>query len=62
MVFKIQQMAWRSGGESGSLDYRYWEQQGWFDPGKTYFIPHQAGWLKVALAQLCGFIIGKLMV
>jgi multimeric flavodoxin WrbA len=61
MVFKIQQKAWQTKGDPNSLDYRYWEQQGWFEPKRTYYIPHEASWLKVALARLTGIVIGKFM-
>jgi hypothetical protein len=61
MMFKIQQMSWRAKGVPGTVDYRYWDEQGWFNPKRTFYVPHQAGWLKVALARLTGAVIGKLM-
>lgn len=61
MMFKIQQMSWKAKGQAGTLDYQYWEQQGWFDPKRTFYIPHQANALKVALARLTGTVIGKIM-
>jgi multimeric flavodoxin WrbA len=61
MMFKIQQMSWKTEGVPGTLDYRYWEDQGWFDPKQTFYIPHETGWLKVALARLTGVVVGKLM-
>jgi multimeric flavodoxin WrbA len=61
MVFKIQQMSWRAKGRPGTLDYQYWEQQGWFDQKRTFYIPHDASRLKVALARLTGVVIGKIM-
>lgn len=61
MVFKIQQMSWKAKGQPGTLDYRYWEQQGWFDPKRTFYIPHDASLLKVTLARLTGVVIGKIM-
>ena len=61
MMFKIQQMSWKAKGEPGTPDYQYWEQQGWFDPKRTFYIPHQANALKVALARLSGTIIGRIM-
>ncbi len=59
MVFKIQQMSWRAKGVPGTLDYTYWQQRGWFDPRKTFYIDHDTGWLKVRLARLAGIVIGK---
>lgn len=61
MMFKIQQMGWQVKAQPDTLDYRYWEEQGWFAPGRTYFIDHQAGWLKVALARLTGIVVAKIM-
>ena len=61
MMFKIQQTAWQTEGDRGTLDYRYWEQQGWLDSGRTFFIPHEANALKVALARMTGVVIGRLM-
>ncbi len=60
MMFKIQQMSWKANGTPGTVDYRYWEGQGWFDPRRTFFIPHESGRLKVALARWTGVVIGKL--
>jgi multimeric flavodoxin WrbA len=61
MVFKIQQMSWRAKGIPGTVDYKYWEEQGWFNPNRTFFIPIKVGWLKLKLARLSGIIIGKIM-
>jgi multimeric flavodoxin WrbA len=60
MMFKIQQMSWQAKALPGSLDYQYWEKQGWLDPKRTFYIPHEAGWLKVALARLTGIVIKRL--
>ncbi|RPJ38570.1 MAG: flavodoxin family protein [Chloroflexi bacterium] len=59
MVFKIQQMGWKKEGVPGTIDYRHWEERGWFDPKQTFYYPHAAPRLKVALARLAGVIIGK---
>lgn len=61
MVFKIQQTAWKTKGIPGTVDYRYWEEQGWFERGATYYISHRAGRVKLALARAAGRIIGKFM-
>jgi multimeric flavodoxin WrbA len=60
MMFKIQQMAWRK-ANPGTLDYQYWEQQGWMDPKRTFYIPHHSHVLKVGLARFVGTVIGKFM-
>lgn len=59
MMFKIQQMSWQVKADPHTLDYQYWEQQGWFHPKQTFYIPHESGWLKVALARLTGAVIAK---
>ncbi len=61
MMFKIQQMSWQVKADQNSLDYQYWRDQGWFNPKQTYYIPHEAGWLKVALARMAGVAIAKIM-
>ena len=61
MMFKVQQMSWKAKGQPGTPDYQYWQQKGWFDPKRTFYIPHKANPLKVALARLTGTIIGKIM-
>jgi hypothetical protein len=61
MMFKIQQMSWQAKTNPDTLDYQYYQQQGWFEPERTFYIPHEASWLKVALARLTGVVIGKLM-
>ncbi len=33
----------------------------WFEPERTFYIAHQAGWLKVAAARAAGVVIGKIM-
>ncbi|HEX3049569.1 MAG TPA: flavodoxin family protein [Aggregatilineaceae bacterium] len=61
MMFKIQQSSWQTKGEPGTVDYQYWQEQGWFDPRHTFYFPHQANAFKVALARLTGTVIGKFM-
>jgi multimeric flavodoxin WrbA len=53
MMFKIQQLAWQR-GTPGSLDYAYWQDQGWLDPARTFYIAHHTNTVKVALARLVG--------
>jgi hypothetical protein len=59
MVFKIQQFN-RSRGARDTVDYRYWRDQGWTNPRRTYFIPHKGGRAQVALARLVGGIMARL--
>jgi multimeric flavodoxin WrbA len=53
MTFRIQQLSWK-GVSPDSLDYAYWEEKGWFDPDRTFYIDHRANPLKVRLARLVG--------
>lgn len=56
MTFRIQQVAWiREPDES--LDYIYWQQQGWLEQQCTFYIDHRAGRIKVALARLAGSVL-----
>jgi multimeric flavodoxin WrbA len=56
MTFRIQQLSWQQ-VPPGSLDYAYWEAQGWFEPDRSFYIDHQANPLKVALARLAGRLL-----
>ena len=60
IVFRTQQQAW-SRVDKDSLDYQYWERQGWTDPRRSYYIPHRAGWLKTGLARVLGQMLGLFM-
>ncbi len=57
MMFKIQQSAWQRAADRDTVDYRYWQNQGWLEPNRTFYIAHEANPLKVALARLAGRII-----
>jgi len=59
MVFKIQQRGW-SRADANTIDYRYWQRQGWTDPRREYFIPHRANRLTVAAARFVGGILSRL--
>jgi multimeric flavodoxin WrbA len=59
MMFKIQQHFWQTEGVPGTPDYDYWLNQGWFDPKQTFYIPHTANPVKVALARLTGALISR---
>lgn len=53
MVFKIQQLGWRRVNPD-SIDYRYWNGNGWLDPRRIFYTNQRANWLKVTLARLVG--------
>lgn len=60
-MFKIQQWSWQRKGIPGTVDYQYWQKQGWFEPRRDFYIPHRANPIKVALARLVGGIIARVM-
>jgi hypothetical protein len=53
MVFKIQQKGWRK-ENSASIDYHYWQSNGWLEPARTFYTPQGGSWLKIRLARLVG--------
>jgi multimeric flavodoxin WrbA len=61
MTFKIMQLA-RQRNPDGSIDYAYWKSRGWTDPAREFFIPHQAGHIKVALARLAGALLALFVI
>jgi hypothetical protein len=60
MIFRIQQLSWQQ-ETPGSLDYAYWEEQGWFDPDRTFYIEHRANPIRVTLARLSGTVLARFM-
>lgn len=61
MVFRIQQLVWPR-EPAGSYDRAYWEAQGWLAPRCTFYVPHRASPVKVALARLTGAIVHRFVV
>lgn len=60
MVFKIQQVARRGAtAPQNALDNAYWEEQGWTDPRREFYIHHNANRAKVACARLSGSVIAR---
>ncbi len=57
MMFKIQQWSWQRAVSQDTIDYQYWKNQGWFEPNRTFYIPHESSPAKVAVARLIGGII-----
>jgi multimeric flavodoxin WrbA len=56
MVFKIQQMGWRKHNPD-SLDYRYWDGNGWLDPRRTFYTSQCTNRFKATLARLVGSLL-----
>jgi multimeric flavodoxin WrbA len=59
MMFKIQQCSWRKRAAQDTPDTRYWKKQGWLESRCEFYIPHQAGRLKVILAGLTGALLAR---
>jgi multimeric flavodoxin WrbA len=57
LTFKIQQRAWQRAARRDTLDYAYWNGQGWTDPRRDFYIPHAGSRLKTALARLAGSLL-----
>jgi multimeric flavodoxin WrbA len=57
MTFRIQQGAWWRKHQPGTVDYEYWQSQGWMNPLSDYYAPHKTGKAKVTLARLAGAIL-----
>ncbi len=53
MVFKIQQLGWRKMNPD-SIDYRYWNGNGWLDPHRTFYVAPRANRFKVTIARMVG--------
>jgi multimeric flavodoxin WrbA len=59
--FQIQRKAWLKAGivdGKETYDYRYWKENGWFDPSCSYFTPASVNPLLNGLARLAGGIAG----
>jgi multimeric flavodoxin WrbA len=56
MVFKIQSSAWKKSAPD-SLDHRYWQENGWLEPGASYFVPHKSSLFAGLLAKVIGPLV-----
>jgi multimeric flavodoxin WrbA len=59
MVFRIQQEGWRKKADHDSIDYLYWNAQGWLDRRREFYFEHEAGIVTTTFARLAGAIIGR---
>jgi multimeric flavodoxin WrbA len=57
MTFRIQQDVWRRNPQPGTVDYAYWQSQGWIHPQRDYYTGHKARRIKVHLARFAGAIL-----
>jgi len=58
LYFKVQQKYWqKSTGKNEILDYAYWKDKRWTDNNCSYYIPNKAGFIKIRLAGMAGYIV-----
>lgn len=62
LAFKIQQKCWQNNaGMRDSVDYTYWESNGWLEPHVKYYIPYTCSHVKVAAARAMGHLLAVLL-
>ena len=61
LAFRIQQLVWQR-EPVGSYDRAWWQARGWLSPGSTFYVPHRAIPIKVALARFAGAIVHRFVV
>ncbi len=52
ITFKMKQKTWGSEEEKGSLDHQYWEENGFLDPKRNYYIDVNVDWFKKGIISL----------
>jgi len=57
MTFRIQQDFWSRNPRPGTVDYEYWQNQGWTHPQRDYYMTHSASRIKVNFARMVGAIL-----
>ncbi len=58
-MFRLQQSAWRK-ADPGSVDFAYWQRNGWFDRRRSFFLPHRAPRPRVLAARAAGALLARL--
>ncbi len=59
MMFRILQR--ERGKQTGSLDEKYWRENGWLKPETTFYVPHGKHPLTVFLARMTGDLVRKII-
>ncbi|HEX2947467.1 MAG TPA: flavodoxin family protein [Clostridia bacterium] len=54
LTFNVQQTSWRREDDKTTVDYRYWDDNGWLDKGCRYYFPNDVNPVKVLAARLLG--------
>jgi Multimeric flavodoxin WrbA len=61
LMFKVQQHYMGQAEKQSAIDYRYWLNKGWLEPGCRYYIPCRSNFIKTGLARMAGKIIPKFL-
>lgn len=63
IAFKIQQMSWQKATRPrDTIDYKYWQKNGWLEKDCNYYIPNKANILKIIFARLIGRIVAVFLI
>ncbi|MCX7843638.1 MAG: flavodoxin family protein [Clostridia bacterium] len=63
LVFKIQQSYWQNADKhQDTIDYKYWQENGWLQRSCKYYIPHRASRMKTITARFIGIIIASFII
>ena len=63
IAFKVQQKFWLKNEKyCDTVDFRYWQENGWLRKGCRYYVPSRANLLKVALARGVGSLAAMFFV
>lgn len=63
IAFKIQQLNWNKNNNShDTLDYKYWQKNGWLEKDCNYYLPNNTNILKVKFAHLIGKIVAVFLI
>lgn len=55
LAFTVQQSAWKkASGPKLQLSRDYWQENGWFNKGVTFYFPHRANPIKTAFSRALG--------
>lgn len=63
IAFKIQQLSWLKDTRShDTIDYKYWQKNGWLKKDCNYYVPYSANILKIIFARLIGRIVSLFLI
>lgn len=59
IAFTVQQYSWRWRGEVSDITRQYWQQQGWLDKGRRFYIPHRRSFIVSRLTRAAGLVFAR---